>query len=82
MNTFTPLATGLYSAMTFDTIWGSLFMLAIPHPLNCESPRAYSNTFVSLNNLTLSFAFMWSNFAQYFGNIILSQALVISLKTD
>src|SRR5659263_159645 len=34
--TFTPLAIGLYSAMTFNTIWRSLMMLSLPHPLKLQ----------------------------------------------
>jgi|SRR5659263_320810 len=33
MISFTPHSTGLYLAMTLDTIWGSLMMLSLPHPL-------------------------------------------------
>ena len=34
--TFTPLTTSLYLAMTFDTIWGSLMLLSLPHPLKLQ----------------------------------------------
>jgi hypothetical protein len=31
-NTFTPHSRGLYSAMTFFTIWGSLMLISLPYP--------------------------------------------------
>jgi hypothetical protein len=36
MNTFTPHSTGLYLAMTFNTIWGSLRCFLFPIPSNFE----------------------------------------------
>jgi hypothetical protein len=39
MITFTPHSRGLYSAMTFDTIWGSLMLLIFSSP----SPQIISH---------------------------------------